>query len=150
MSKGSSLETVVLASQTLIRATKVPNGVKYLRGGRTVPTKGPVDFFGICRRTKRLVLFDAKQCDLAQRFPVGNTDHLPPHQRDLLITYGREGAIAGLLIEATRLRRYFWLYWESLVSCPPSYQWNDGDHLHDLGPTTHLPLWDRVFGPDVI
>jgi hypothetical protein len=66
-------------------------------------------------------------CDSRTSFPklVGNRDHLPEHQRFHLIRHGEAGAVAGVLIWATAVGRYFWLDWHTLkgLSDTPSIPW---------------------------
>lgn len=138
---GKGLESLVLASQGDVVLLKVPNGVQYLPGGKTVPKAGPVDFVGLHLPTKRMVILDAKQCDLVHRFPVGNTSSVKPHQIAELIRFGEAGAVSGLLIESTRHRRLHWLPWQMLMRCPPSYPWAS---IPEIGPSTHAVQWDKV------
>jgi len=126
--KGRNLETAIIASQrNLIRVEKMPLGFKYIAGGKTVPQRGPVDYVGTVVGSGRAITFDAKQCDQATRFPVGNDTHFPEHQRQFLIRQGEAGAIAGLLVEATheKVRQYLWLDWRHLLTREASVKWDD-------------------------
>lgn len=140
---GKGLETLVLASQGQVVLLKVPNGVQWLPGGKTVPKAGPCDFIGLHLPTKRMVILDAKECGLVHRFDVGDGSKVKPHQIEELVRFGRAGAIAGLLVERTRTRQLYWLPWQMLDvrPLPPSYQW---DELYEIGPSTHAVQWDKV------
>lgn len=123
--RGRHLESLVLASQGTVTLTKIPNGVRYLPGGKTIPCKSPVDFAGTVHGSGRAVWLDAKQCDLKGRFPVGNKDHVTPQQIAELVRHGRAGAVAGLLVERTGEDELYWCDWSILTNAPPSYAWKD-------------------------
>jgi hypothetical protein len=132
---GKCFESVIIASQRdLLRLDRVEQAAKRIGGGKMVPVRGPVDFVGTVCGYGRAIVLDAKMCDLAGRYPVGNRDHLPEHQRFYLIRHGEAGAIAGVLIWATAVGRYFWLDWHALKGLrdTPSIPWNF-PMLTDLG-----------------
>lgn len=152
--RGRALETTIIASQgRFIRVRKMTAGVIWKRsaaaklgGSPVIPIKGPVDYVGTVCGIGRSICFDGKMCKLANYFPVGKRDHFTPEQRDYLIEQGQAGAIAGLLIEATALKKFFWLAWDNL---PPqhvsSIQWTD-ERLIYLGDTFHIIRFDRIPG----
>lgn len=122
--RGKSFETVILASQRdVVRLERIEQAAKRIGKGRMIPLKSPCDFTGTVVGTGRAITFDAKVCDLANRFPCGNRDHVPAHQIEHLIRHGEAGAIAGLLIWATKRCRYFWMDWRFL-SKSPSLEWS--------------------------
>jgi penicillin-binding protein-related factor A (putative recombinase) len=128
MGKGSSLEAIVLASQgNVIAVTKMMAGARFIGKGRFIHQKGVVDFVGTVCGSGRAICFDAKQCDVKGRYPVGNRDHLASHQVDYLIRQGRAGAVSGLIVEATHasLAAFFWCDWDVLVANEPSMKWDD-------------------------
>lgn len=134
-SRGKSLESLILASQgAYVVLEKVPNGVKTLAGGRVVRCKSIVDFMGTVTSSGRAIVFDAKQCDLKHRFPVGNADHVTPDQRATLIRHGKAGAIAGLLVNSTYWQLLYWLSWQQLQAGTPSMRWSE---LTTIGLSTH-------------
>ncbi len=146
------LESVIVASQTSVRLTHVAQAAQWRRdkpkpyGGRPgvslKPIKGPVDFFGCVRRTGRMICLDAKMVGLVTRCPIGDSSHFPTHQYAMLDNYGRDGAIAGFLIEATAHNRYFWASWKFFSGPPPaSVPW---DALLYIGPTTHSIDWRPI------
>lgn len=138
--RGRPLETTVIASQgRFIRVRKMSAATRWLRGGKQIVMKGPVDYVGTVCKVGRSICFDAKMCDLAQSFPIGNREHFPAHQRDYLIEQGEAGAVAGLLIEATAIRKLLWLNWNHLRNdLRKSILWTDpnffflGDTLHTI------------------
>lgn len=135
--RGKGLETTVIASQRgVIVLEKIFNTHKFIRGGKSVALRGPVDFVGSIVADGGAIWFDAKQCANPNRFAAAR-DHLPEHQRFLLIRHGNCGAVAGCLCEATHatLGKYFWLPWQLLTDSRISYPWNE---LIDLGPTKYL------------
>jgi hypothetical protein len=135
--RGKSLEATVVASQRgVIIVEKIFNTHKFIRGGKQIPLRGPVDFIGTIIASGGAIWLDAKVCENPRLF-VAARDHLPEHQRLLLIRHGEAGAVAGCLCEATHptLRKYFWLPWQLLTDSRVSYPWSE---LIDLGPTTHL------------
>jgi len=145
--RGRSLETVIDASQrNVVCITKIPSGAKWIGPRKMVATKSPVDFMGVVCGTGRAIVFDAKTCNLARSFPVSNADHFPEHQREFLIRHGRAGAIAGLLVESTRMGAYFWVnYHWLIVTSVGSYQWGD-DVFDCLGPNSGPVLFECIPG----
>jgi hypothetical protein len=139
-SSGKSLELIVSNGGGVIEWTKVPNGVQYLPGGKTIPKKSPVDFIGTVIGTGRAVFCDAKQ-DADKTAFDAKRDHLKPHQVAELIRHGRAGAISGLLIESTAHGRLHWLPWVRLVNWQPTYRWED---VLDLGPSNAAINWRWV------
>lgn len=144
-SRGRGCESLILASQTAVALVKVPSAVQFIPGGKIVKKKGPCDFVGLVRGTSRMVILDAKECDLRLRFPVGNKDHVPEHQREQLVHFGQLGALAGLLVESTAHGRLHWLPWRMLIDAPPSYPW---EAIPEVGPASRLIDWARVFAAD--
>jgi penicillin-binding protein-related factor A (putative recombinase) len=137
---GKRLETLVVSSQQGVVLTKMPSAARWI-GRKTIAVKGPCDFFGMYLATREFLIFDAKECELATRFPAGNPDHVRPHQIEELTRYGRNGAISGLLILRTTTDDLHWLPWEMLVDCPPSYRWEEIPHV---GSAKVAIDWDRV------
>jgi hypothetical protein len=139
---GRHLEALVIASNcrsngaTLV---KVPNGVRWLPGGKTIPVKSPVDFSGTLDGGRHIV-FDAKECALPDYFEV-NAAKVAAHQIAELVRHGQQGAVAGLLIEATAHGTLHWLNWTRLVDCPPSLRW---DAIPVVGLASKAVSWRGV------
>lgn len=128
--RGRNLESVILASQSnVVALTKITAGQKWLKGGKTVSQKQFVDFVGCVNLTGQMLCFDAKQWDDGKC----RLDLVPPFQRELLRRYQLAGAIAGLLIESTKLGRFFWF--EEYPLFDP-IGWGS-IFLKDIGPNTH-------------
>lgn len=157
--RGKALEQAVLASAgRWMRIRKMGAEAKWLgskeefdpKAGKMVKRpiitqkKGPVDYIGTIRGG-RGIHFDTKQCDLVTRFDVGNEDHFPTHQRRHLIDHGEFGAVAGLLVESTSLKRFYWLDWRSLLTPDKSMPWHDGRLLY-LGDSFHAIRFDLIPG----
>jgi penicillin-binding protein-related factor A (putative recombinase) len=141
--RGRALEALVLASQGPgVAITQVPNGVRWLRGGNTCPTKSPVDFFVTVNG--RAVVFDTKRCAVASRFPVGNPDHVTPAQVAEVVRHGRAGAVAGLLVENVKAETLHWLDWQQVRSPPPLSPSLPWEHLVVVGDVKHAIDWRRV------
>lgn len=108
--------------------------------------KGPVDFYGLERATGRMILFDAKTDGTERRFNVAHHVRGREQQMEELIRYGRFGAHAGLLIESTVRKRYFWLPWPMLLPvCARrivSYAWEE---LIDAGDARRMIDWNPIF-----
>ncbi|MGC4030232.1 MAG: Holliday junction resolvase RecU [Tepidisphaeraceae bacterium] len=107
--RGRSLETIVVASQRdVIRIEKMQAGARFLRGGKSIPVPGPVDFIGTVVATGRAIHFDAKQTDYALGFKMSL---LKPHQIFHLDRFDKAMAIAGVLAECTAdsVAAFFWL-----------------------------------------
>ena len=135
--RGRSLELAVAAStRDIMELVKVPNGQKYIAGGKTVPVKSPVDFMGVVRRTGQAICFDAKACSLVRSFHISNTHNVSPHQIEFLVRHGSAGAIAGLLVESKATERFLWLGWSHIAKANEAIRWIDSRWV-DLGPTTH-------------
>jgi len=153
MAGGKALESLILRSQGAACGAiyqKVPNGIQWVGGGKSFPCKSPVDFMGLLTDgTARSLVFDAKECKLVTRFPVGHKDHVSPHQLEQLIRYGRSGALAGLLVAATSTRRLYWLSWRYLVNAPPSYPWDD-PRMVDIGSAAMAIDWRKVATADAL
>ena len=104
-SNWQSLESLVLASQgRVLEIQKIDPAHKWVGEGKALPKKQFVDFVGCTKPRGRMIVFDAKQwgdgtCRL---------DLVKGFQREVLRKYQRAGAIAGLLIESTKLGRIFW------------------------------------------
>jgi hypothetical protein len=145
--RGRSLETAIVTSQArTIVLDHHGQEAKRLPGGRMVAKRGPVDFTGTVCANGLSIRFDAKKCDLVHRFPIGNLDHFPAHQRVSLIRHGEAGAIAGLLVEATALGEFRWLGWRAIAAITaPSLPWAD-ERWVVLGPTTHAIRFERIPG----
>lgn len=128
--RGRNLESVILASQcNIVTLSKITAGQKWLKGGKTVSQKQFVDFVGCVNLTGQMICFDAKQWDDAKC----RLDKVSPFQRDTLNRYNAAGAIAGLLIESTKLRRFFWFAVTDYHHEPIGW---DSIWLKDIGPNT--------------
>lgn len=137
--RGRNLESVVMASQgNTVTLNKITAGQKWLRGGKTVAQMQFVDFTGCVNGSGRMLIFDAKQWGS----PKCRLDLVPPLQRGFLRRYQVAGAIAGLLIESTVHRKFFW-FGEYPVFEPIGW---DSPLLIELGPTTHGVSFERIPG----
>jgi penicillin-binding protein-related factor A (putative recombinase) len=142
--RGRALERTILASQSLVTLVKVPHGMKYLRGGKTVGVKTLTDFAGVVKGTGQGIFFDAKMCELKNGFPIGNRSHFSEYQRQFLIRMGAAGAIAGLLVECKAHQMYAWLDWTTLEKCrAPSLAW-DAAGWRWLGMTTYAVNFEQL------
>jgi hypothetical protein len=144
--KGRALEHAIeVSAGSILSLVKVPNGTKYLAGGKTIPVKSPVDYMGTVTGAGKSICFDAKKCALVKSFPIGNRDHFPPHQREMLIRQGEAGAIAGLLVESEAAERFLWLGWAHIGWATESIAWIDSRWV-DCGPTTHAIQFRNIPG----
>lgn len=148
--RGRALEIAVAASQRVICVDKHNAGARFRSkaemardpsGGRVAALRGAVDFIGEVRGSGRAVHFDAKQTTDADGFR--HAHHLSIHQRDHLAKHGDAGAICGVLIEAIKPGRFFWLGWEPLVRLwsIERFEWS---LMIDLGDTLHNINFERV------
>jgi hypothetical protein len=133
---GSALEKTVIASQLgVIRIEQFKAGQRFmskaerLRKFRTLdgsPTTAgqvvPCDFIGTVVGTGRSIWFDAKSCGEPASFNAA-ASHVKSHQRLALCNQGECGAVAGLLVEATALRGFYWLPWWLLGTNETCYAW---------------------------
>ena len=156
--RGRSLEAVVIASQSdsrgpVLRLDKFPTSSKRIAGGKIIQLKSPVDFIGEVFGSGRAVHLDCKQCDSPNRFPIGNVDHFPAHQREWLIRHGTAGAIAGLVVEATHENqgKFYWMDWRAMHWNTASITWAefalDRGNLRCLGDNLHTIQFRRLFEP---
>jgi hypothetical protein len=142
--RGKSLERAVVASQQLgiVTLVKTEPGIAFGRGGSVRATLGLPDFLGVIRGTGRAIVFDAKECDAPKGFPLAK---LKPHQADLIMRWGDAGACAGVLIEATAARQFFWWTWASLQARwtmrAVTVSWAE---MAAIGDSTHLIKFDRI------
>lgn len=141
-SKGKTLETLVLNSPGLT-IVKVPNGIRYIGGGRKIAEKSPCDFFGVTD-SGRAVVFDAKECGSDTRFPVGDKTHVEPHQIKQIVQFGEKGAVAGLLVMRMKTDSLYWIGWKRLIDVPPSFEWDDMRFLCSVG---SIP-WNLIIEAD--
>lgn len=135
--RGRNLESLVIASQCgVVTLTKISAAQKWLKGGDTRAQKQFVDFVGCVNNSGRMICFDAKQWGDAKC----RLDKVTPFQREILRGYQSAGAIAGLLIESTKLGRFFWFneypYFEPIA-------WHSM-FLGDIGPNTHAIDFGKI------
>ncbi len=136
--QGRGLESCVGVSQRgIVAVEKMEAFAKWKFNSKTRKVEltaeaGPVDWVGTVCGTGRSIHFDTKEGSIPTRFDIRPV--LTDKQRKHLITQGRAGAIAGLLIEAKHpsRQRFFWLPWEALVVDEASVKWED-PRLVDLG-----------------
>ena len=137
MPGGKRLEILILASQTCVRLTQVPQAARPMRdrspGGRGarpkfVAVNGPCDFFGCYVASGRSLILDAKECGEPHRL-VTDGDHLAEHQRLELIRHGEAGAVAGLLALRTTDQELFWVPWRLLCRRRPSIPWAEASRV---------------------
>lgn len=129
------LEDVIATSGTPhVRLTKLPTATVYRVNGRRAFCRGPADFMGLCLMSRRLILFDACEASGRRRLILDERS-LPEMQRQILLSYGRDGAVAGLLAAARhpQLQMIFWVPWPALIDPPCQLSWTD-DRLIELGP----------------
>jgi|GEM_PF-4410288 len=139
---GKALERIVLTYPG-VPITQVPQAARVIRkGGQafTLRQRGPCDFFGCING--RMLVFDAKESGLAHRLQTSDC-HLPAHQRSELIRYGREGAIAGLLVMRTTDGALFWCDYRLLVMPGPSIAYEAMSALSRGGPVNWFEV-ERV------
>lgn len=155
--KGRGLETVVIHSQRhVLRLEQIQQAAKKIRDPAdsrrwvTIPVKGPCDFVGEFRVDPwkgRAVWFDAKTCADPHRFPLAEWARKRPNQKFCLLHHGEAGAVAGLLVEATKWKggRFLWLGWEFIDVLPttPSLRFDDRAWV-DLGDSLHLIKFENL------
>jgi hypothetical protein len=107
VSKGSGLETLIVASQTTVTLTQIPQAARRMGGGKVVAVRGPADFFGSYRSDGRSIVLDAKESARPNALDT-SVSHLPEHQRLHLLAAADAKAVAGVLVEATQARRLYW------------------------------------------
>ena len=145
--RGRSFERIIDASQGVdVCLSRVAQAAKWV-GPKVIAQRGPVDYTGTIVGPGRAICFDAKMCDLATRYPVGNLDHLPAHQRQYLILHGEAGALSGVLIWATKRAGYFWLPWHALreLNGVASVPW-ETPALINIGPDSRTVDFRRIPG----
>jgi hypothetical protein len=143
--KGKQLEAIALASQTAVSLTRVELAAKRI-GRRVQAVKGPCDFFGSYRTDGRAIVFDAKET--AERYRLDtHPDHLPEHQRLILLAARDAKAVAGLLVLETTGGRVFWVPAGRLHPRPASIQFAD---MAYVGPITHAIDFAAVRAADDI
>ena len=136
--RGKSLESLVIASQGTVTLTKISAAQKWLGEGKTTAQRQFVDFVGCVNGSGRMICFDCKQWDEKKC----RLDQVKPFQRELLRRYQIAGAIAGLLIESTRLGR---LYWFAEYPWFQPIEW-ESQFLTDLGPSNRAVDFAKVPG----
>lgn len=142
-SRGTHLEQLVLTSQGAVTLTKIPNGIKYLRGGDKVPVKGPVDFMGCYTGSGIALVLDAKEGGGASLNT--STDHVAEHQRLALLRFWDAGAVSGLLCLSTRTDTLYWLPAPKLHPRRPSVPWGE---MVEIGSAKYAIDWRRVASAD--
>lgn len=139
--RGKSFETLILCSPGAV-LTRVRGEARRVRDGRVIQVPGPVDFVGYHPPTGRMLVFDAKQSAEKHRLDTSES-HLSEEQRLQVVAYGRAGAAAGLLVEATWRRTFFWLRWEAIATRPASVAWEDA-RMAMVGPSNRPVNWAAV------
>jgi penicillin-binding protein-related factor A (putative recombinase) len=130
---GKTLERMVNDDQQAVRRspvtlTFVRQEAKWIPDGRggvkLIAQRGPCDAFGTFTINGLAVVFDMKECKNNTAFNAQESC-VHQHQVDQLIRHGGSGAIAGLLILASKTGTLFWLNWTLLVKRKPTYPWQD-------------------------
>ena len=129
-----------------VRLTKLPWAVGYRVNGRRVSCRGPADFMGLCLRTRRLILFDIIESRSRWRLSLDEAS-LSQSQRQVLLSYGQDGAIAGLMAAARhkQLQMIFWVPWNALIRPEPMLRWTD-ERIVELGSLDQPVDFSRVPG----
>lgn len=139
-------ELIAASEGRQVRLIKLPLADTYLNNGRRVARKGPADFMGLCRSNLRLIVFNTAESGNRWSLPLDERS-LPEWQRRVLMDYGDDGAVAGLLVAAThqQVQMAFWVPWNALVQPAPMMTWTD-DRIHELGPLTELINFGTIPG----
>jgi len=145
---GQTFERLIeISGQGVVSFAKFPNGYQHIGGGKGFAVKTPCDFGGTIIGTGRAIFWDAKRCEAKTRFPIGNRDHFPDHQRLFLQHQHEAGAVAGLMVEDVSGGRVLWLswfivgHWRDLASI----EWGS-DSWIDLGPSNRVIDFTRIPG----
>ncbi len=144
-----SFEKLIELSNRYVVVRKMGAEAKFIGGGKSIVTKGPVDFWGVCRGGTdfyvrgQAIVFDAKSSREERRLSLAD-DHFRLHQRQELRILGEEGAIAGLLVEATHetQRMVRWLPWNRIDEAP-SIAWDDPRWIEVCGMDEPI-AWQRI------
>ena len=130
--KGRTLEKLVECSRSGVVLFKIPNGTKYLPGGRSVPTKTLVDFLGCESSTGRLICLDCKERVARDSSFRCDDKTLKPHQRQHLLDFHKAGAVSGVLAMDSAGSVYWFPAW--MLDGVTSLKWEsaawtgDGDY----------------------
>ena len=138
--RGRGLESLVETSQTTVRLSKVPHGVRHIGGGKTVAIRGLPDYFGIYVPTRRLIVFDCKMSAEPHHLPT-NDRVFPEHQRQTLWMYADAGAISGILAMRTAAEELYWVPFPMLVTHKPSIPWAS---MVPIGSAKFAIRWERI------
>lgn len=117
-------------------------GGRMIGNGKFIRTTVCCDFAGTIKGTGRMLVCDFKQTNEQYRYPTGNPTKLQPHQRSELMNHGAQGAVAGLLIEASKRRRNYWCGWNWLTRTSVPF-----DLMIDLGPSNVVADLSVVLTP---
>ena len=120
-----------------------PTGGRFIGKGRFVHRKVTADIVGAIKIGKGLIA-DAKTSG-KDRLYIHDVFSDREHQRDEIIQCGIRGWFAGLLIESTKMRKWYWCPWTRLREV--SVDWDD---LLWLGSTKVTPFVERIWTPPCI
>ena len=143
MKRATNESTGYLAAVEVAEPLKIPRtGGKFIgrgKGAKFVPARVCCDFAGTIRDgSGRMLVCDFKRTDEQFRYSTGDVTKLSPHQRDELVSHGRNNAVAGLLIESSATERQYWCPWDKLFNRFPG-DWCTSvrfEEMLDLGPSS--------------
>jgi hypothetical protein len=139
------LERLIEMGSPLVSVRKMNAEAIRIPGGKVIAKRGPCDFWGVVVGSGRAIVLDAKSCDQATRFPIGNVTHFPDHQRRELVLAGRSGAVAGLLVAGTheKVAALYWISWQDAQTRDKSIPWTD-PRMQRIGALWSPIRWERI------
>lgn len=136
----SSEHAAMLAISKHVALLNIPRiGAKQIGKDRLIRQKVACDICGTIKGSGRSFVTDVKHCDAKARFTFST--YAKQHQIDELIAQGAAGAVAGLLVESSAIKAWFWIPWHCLKET--GIDWMDDRNII-IGPTTHLPKIELI------
>ena len=135
--------TVALEHAGVFLLSIPPTGGRFIGKGRFIHKKVTADLVG-CTKMGRGLICDAKTCS-HYLFNFDDAFRDREHQRAEIIQCGVRFWIAGLLIESTHRRKWYWCPWTRLRETSMAF-----DDMLCLGPTTASPVVSRIWTPSCI
>lgn len=132
------------AQRSIFLVPLPPVGGKFV-GREMIRQPMPCDHIGWFKATGQVICWDDKSCAVKSGFAIGNENIVKPHQRRFLIDAGRNGAISGLLVQATHMdvQLVVWLPWRLLETHERVIHWDD-PRLVLLGPTNEAIEFEQL------
>ena len=134
---------VEMSAQGTIFLTPLPTVGGRFVGREMIRQPMPCDHIGWFKRDGQPICWDDKSCAVKSGFAIGNDNIVKPHQRRFLIDAGQNGAVSGLLVEATHptVQQVVWMPWRLLATRETVIHWGD-ERLIVMGPTNKaIDFW---------